>query len=276
MLTRPATSSREKHYNISYHDTAMKNHLKSIPFFKYMAIILRAFEMKPGVFKRVSQLNSYLSDYQKYKKLEQNENYILSTTNLFPRIEDKTKTTDIDPIYFIQGSWCARKIFEAKPEKHYDIGSQALMVGIISQFTPTVMVDIRPLSISLPSLSFVSGDITKLPFKDGEIKSLSSICVIEHIGLGRYGDTLDQFGTEKAVKELVRVLAVGGSLYVSAPVDSENKVYFNAHRAFTREYILSLFKGLKLKEEKYIYGKNIENSYSPSKGFGTGLYHFTK
>jgi ubiquinone/menaquinone biosynthesis C-methylase UbiE len=150
------------------------------------------------------------------------------------------------------------------------------MVGIISQFAPTVMVDIRPLGIKLPGLSFIEGDITKLPFKDGEIESLSSICVIEHIGLGRYGDPLDQFGTEKAARELSRVLAPGGSLYISVPIDAENKTYFNAHRAFTRNYILSLFEGLKLKEEKYIYGNDLFDSYDPNKGFGTGLYHLAK
>ena len=151
-----------------------------------------------------------------------------------------------------------------------------MMVGMISQFTPTTMVDIRPLSVSVPELSFIKGDITKLPFKDSSIKSLSSICVIEHIGLGRYGDPLDQFGTEKSAKELSRVLASGGDLYISVPVDSTNKVYFNAHRAFIRDYVLKMFKDLNLIEEKYIYGNQIYNEYDSTKGFGTGLFYFRK
>ncbi|HEU5114652.1 MAG TPA: DUF268 domain-containing protein, partial [Candidatus Paceibacterota bacterium] len=91
-----------------------------------------------------------------------------------------------------------------------------------------------------------------------------------------YGDPLDQFGTEKAAAELMRVLAPGGSLYISVPVDAESKVYFNAHRAFTRDHVLKLFAGLTLREEKYIYGRSTENTYSPARGFGTGLYHFRK
>jgi SAM-dependent methyltransferase len=184
--------------------------------------------------------------------------------------------TDVDPVYFIQGCWCAGKIFKTHPERHYDVASQAIMVGIISQFVPTVMIDIRPLSVFIPGLSFIKGDITQLPFKNGEIESLSSICVIEHIGLGRYGDPLDQFGTEKAAKELARVLAKGGNLYISVPIDTESKTYFNAHRAFTRDYILSLFRGLHLVEEGYIYGKEMSSTYNASEGFGTGLYHFRK
>jgi SAM-dependent methyltransferase len=254
----------------------MKESLKRFPPFKYAIVALRTFRVKPGFISRAMSLGSYLSDYRRYRSLEANPAYKTSTADLFPRIYDKTALTDIDPVYFIQGCWCAGKVFKAKPAKHYDIGSQALMVGIISQFTPTTMVDIRPLSVSIPGLSFLRGDITALPFKDGEISSLSSICVIEHIGLGRYGDPLDQFGTEKAAKELMRVLAPGGSLYISVPVDNESKTYFNAHRAFTRDHVLSLFKGLRLDEESYIYGRDVQGSYDASKGFGTGLYAFSK
>ena len=184
--------------------------------------------------------------------------------------------TEIDPVYFYQDTWCAKKVFESKPTRHYDIGGKAEMVGIISQFIPTTMIDIRPLTVSLPELSFIKGSVLKLPFKDGEIASLSSICVIEHIGLGRYGDPLDSFGPEKAAKELARVLSTRGSLYISVPVDNENKVYFNAHRAFTREYVLELFSTLKKVEEKYIYGNELCDTYEASRGFGTGLFWFKK
>ena len=137
-------------------------------------------------------------------------------------------------------------------------------------------VDIRPLPVQRPNLHFTKGDITALPFASESIESLSSVCVIEHIGLGRYGDPLDPFGSEKAAAELTRVLGQNGDLYISVPVDTENHVYFNAHRAFARDYMLSLFKELALVEEKYIYGNNMVNEYHPDKGFGTGLYHFKK
>jgi ubiquinone/menaquinone biosynthesis C-methylase UbiE len=138
------------------------------------------------------------------------------------------------------------------------------------------MIDIRPLTVKQKNLSFIKGNILKIPFKDGEINSLSSLCVIEHIGLGRYGDKLDSFGSEKSTKELKRVLSEDGKLYISVPVDSENKIFFNAHRAFTREYIIKLFEPLKLIEEKYIYGNKVEDFYDKSKGFGTGLFYFNK
>ena len=150
------------------------------------------------------------------------------------------------------------------------------MVGIISQFVPTTMIDIRPLELKLNDLYFIEGDILSLPFDDNTLKSISSICVIEHIGLGRYGDELDPFGSEKAVAEIKRVLAKDGNLYISLPVDAENSIYFNAHRAFTRDYILQLFHPLTLIEEKYIYKNEMTDHYDKTKGFGTGLFHFKK
>jgi len=254
----------------------MKKYIKQISILKYLIIIIRTLNIKPSFYKRITNLGSYFNDLRNFRRSESNNNFIIETGDLYPRIFDKTNETKLDPIYYIQGCWCAKKIFDNKPAHHYDIGSQVQMVGIISQFVPTTMIDIRPLSVDLESLSFIKGDITNLPFKNNSIKSLSSICVIEHIGLGRYGDRLDQFGTEKSAKELSRVLEKNGNLYISAPVDSENRIYFNAHRAMTRHYILELFKELNLVEEKYIYGNKIYHKYEIDKGFGTGLFHFRK
>jgi len=254
----------------------MKEKLKKISVLKYIAASYKATRNRTGWGKKIGGLTDYFRDLKKFRKLPHNSSIPCETKDLYPRIYDKTANTDIDPVYFLQGTWCAKKVFDNKPSRHFDIGSQAIMVGIISQFVPTTMVDIRSLSIDLPGLSFISGSILALPFENSSLASLSSICVIEHIGLGRYGDSLDQFGTEKAAKELTRVLAPQGNLYISVPVDSTSKVYFNAHRAFTREHILKIFEGLDLAEERYIYGRNMTLQYRADKSFGTGLFHFKK
>ena len=103
------------------------------------------------------------------------------------------------------------------------------------------MIDIRPIELQLRGLTFIEGSILNIPAEDKSILSLSSLCVIEHIGLGRYGDVIDAFGSEKAAKELQRILKVGGNLYLSVPVDSACRIYFNAHRAFTRATLLNYF-----------------------------------
>lgn len=254
----------------------IKSAIKTIPGLNKLILFSHTFFSKPNFFKKVILFKNFLLDFNKFKKHNSNKNFILSERNLKPCIYDKIENTPIDYTYFYQNTWCVKKIIENKPKSHFDVGSKIEMLGIISQFIPVTMLDIRPINLELTNLTFEKADILSLPFKDNSIESLSSICVVEHIGLGRYGDKFDPFGSEKAIKELKRALANNGSLYISLPVDSQNVIYFNAHRAFTREYILKLFYPLKLIEEKYIYKKNFIDSYQKEKGFGTGLYHFRK
>lgn len=249
--------------------------LKRISLVKVAVITLRTFVIKPGLLTRVRQLAWYFSTYRAYLRLPHNHRVPAATENLYPRLYDNTGSHTLDPIYFYQNAWTAKKLFDARPTKHWDVGSHHSLTSIVAQHTPVTMVDIRPLPFPLTGLSFQQGDITSLPFEDDSIPSLSSICVIEHIGLGRYGDTLDPYGSEKAAAELVRVLAPGGDLYVTVPVDTTDRVYFNAHRAFTPAYVRDLFP-LTLIEEVYLYGDTMQSSYDAAKGFGTGMYHFRK
>jgi Caenorhabditis protein of unknown function, DUF268 len=218
----------------------------------------------------------YLRDFRWYQKNAAQSKFALSTNKVIPCLYDKTTTTPIEPIYFYQDSWAAEKIFSNAPAHHYDIASSVKTMGIISGKIPVTLVDIRPPDVSLPNLHFQKGDITQLPFESNSINSISSLCVIEHIGLGRYGDALDTSGSEKAVQELQRVTAPGGFIYFSVPIDDANKIYFNAHRAFTPEYVRALFAECNLIEERYLYGYDFGYTYDKTRGFGTGVYLFQK
>lgn len=216
----------------------------------------------------------FIRQFKQLKNATENERF--NKIEWFPCLFDNLTYTPLEPTYFFQDSWAANKIFNLRPSHHYDVGSSAKTMGILSQFVPLTMVDIRPINLELPNLNFKEGSILNLPFEDGSIESLSSLCVVEHIGLGRYGDPIDSFGSEKAIKELKRVLKIGGVVLFSVPVDCENKIYFNAHRAFTRDYLLELFDGFEVLEEKYHYGLKLYENYDKNKGFGTGLYMLKK
>ena len=89
--------------------------------------------------------------------------------------------------YFYQDTWAFHQIARRRPARHVDVGSTALLVGCLAAMIPTLSVDIRPLAVAIPGLTSISGLITRLPFTEDSLESLSALCVVEHIGLGRYG-----------------------------------------------------------------------------------------
>ena len=132
--------------------------------------------------------------------------------------------------YFHQDLWFARRIRDANPAEHWDVGSR--VDGFIAHllvFRSVHVVDVRARDSHVEGLSFHRGDITSLPFPDQSLESLSSLHVVEHVGLGRYGDKVDPRGHLVALSELARVVAPGGTLYLGFPVGRQ-RVEFNAHR----------------------------------------------
>jgi len=215
----------------------------------------------------------FWNSYKAYSKITSPDDSA-SLVYLYPCIYDVTATTEIEPTYFYQDSWAFEHIVSTRPPYHVDVGSHHKYVALLSKVLPVTMVDIRPLSLPLASLIFRQGSILDLPFEDGTVPSVSSLCVVEHIGLGRYGDPLDPKGSEKALAELKRVVAPGGDLYLSIPLDDENRTYFNAHRAFSEEYLFTLFNPFEVLNKRYIYGK--EFCTELRSGFGTGCYWLRK
>jgi hypothetical protein len=106
----------------------------------------------------------------------------------------------------------------------------------------------RKLNVDLEGLECGDADILNLPFESNSIKSLSCLSVIEHIGLGKYGDSLDPDGGLKASEEMKRVISHGGSLLINMPIGLSPRVIFNAHRIYTYDQIVDYFNGFELKE----------------------------
>lgn len=119
----------------------------------------------------------------------------------------------------------------------------------LSASLPVEFYDYRPAKLTLTNLTTGEADLTNLKdFQDNSIESLSCLHVIEHIGLGRYGDTIDPEGDMKAINELKRICATGGSILFVTPVGRE-RIQFNAHRIYSYDTILRLFgEGFTLKE----------------------------
>ena len=223
-------------------------------------------------------LPMYFHSLMKYQKLLPLDNIKLA--DLQPCLGDWTISTPFDPHYFYQGAWAARKLKLLSPEKHVDIASSVLMISVLSGFIDTTFVDYRPLKVSLKGLSSISGDILSLPFAEDSVNSLSCLHVIEHIGLGRYGDPLDPMGSIKGALELQRVLEKGGNLLLSLPIGRE-RICFNAHRVHSPSSVLRLFTSLQLVDFSFVddagqFHENAQLNQAQSLDYGCGLFHFQK
>ena len=205
--------------------------------------------------------------------------------DFYPCLHDRMTSTGIDSHYFFQAIWGFKRIQSAQPASHVDVGSDVRWVGMLTCITRVSFIDIRPLQIQLDNYEGKAGSIVALPYSDGSLFSISSLHVIEHIGLGRYGDPLDPEGSRKACVELMRVLAPGGKLYVSLPI-GRARVQFNGQRIFSVSDVLVLFSGLELAELSIVdtLGK-FHECVSPSEvalgqaqglDYGLGMFVFFK
>jgi len=242
---------------------ALKKKLKA--FFKPFYRLSRPVILTPVriFFKGLINYISFFKDLNEYNRLIPTKR--INFREIYPQLFGKTSATKLDPHYFFQQIWAFGLIKQKSPKEHVDIGSKLDYVGMLSVITNVTFIDIRPINVKLDNFQSKAGSILNLPYPDNSIYSISCLHVIEHIGLGRYGDHIDPNGSKKAAKEITRVLAKNGYLYLSVPIGKPN-VCFNAHRIFSPYDILSMFDKLTIKSfsvindnGEYIIGANLED-----------------
>lgn len=230
---------------------------------------------------RFVQAPFIVPDYWQFYR-RRDRRFALRLRDLYPCLKDKTITTGFDRHYVYFTAWAARKVADLKPERHIDISSSLYFSGIVSAFVPVDFYDYRPADLVLPNFSSQAADLTALPFPDNSITSLSCLHVIEHIGLGRYGDPIDPEGDQKAGRELTRVLAPGGSLLFATPVGATARIEYNAHRIYSYEAVLALFPSLTLEEFTLIPERSgaivphADPAVLQNERYACGCFHFIK
>ena len=187
-----------------------------------------------------------------------------------------------DKHYICHTAWAARVLARTRPVKHVDIASSVFFSTMVSAFVPIDFYDFRYWRLSIDNFKTKMADVRKLSFADNTIQSLSCMHVVEHIGLGRYGEDLDPDGDLKSIVELERVLAYGGDLLFVVPIGSP-KVIFNLHRIYSYDQITSYFAGLKLVEFALIPDKtpgdlirNASRELANQQEYGCGCFWFRK
>ena len=247
----------------------------SVKIFKFLYRWIEAF-VEP---RRLISSLEFFRFWSHFFKLR-SQGVPLKILDTYPCLADRLWATPFDPHYFYQAIWLSRKIAESGVRKHVDIGSQIYLIAAISAFVECEFIDYRPLEVHVSHLKSKPGDLTSLECASNSIPSLSCLHVIEHVGLGRYGDPLDPYGSIKAAKELVRVLKSDGKLYISTPIGHE-RIEFNAHRIFSTAMVLDMFQGLDLcsfsfVDDERFFHADCEPSKAENLFYGCGMFEFVK
>lgn len=247
-----------------------------------LGLLVAADRMKNKILNKFRYLE-FLKEWKQFKEMASkvgDSRFVLSSKNFYPILHEKSSEHSFDRHYTYHPAWASRKVFEIKPEFHVDISSTLTFSTIVSAFVPVKFYDYRPADLALSNFSSGAADLLKLPFEDNSVKSLSCMHTLEHIGLGRYGDPIDPTGDVKAMKELTRVLAVGGDLLIVVPVGKPT-VQFNSQRIYAYDQVVNAFSGLQVREFTLLTdeGKLIQNadkSLVEQQVYGCGCFWFTK
>ena len=186
----------------------------------------------------------FLKHYYKFMKLN-DDRFNLSFNNCWPILDEWSADHGFDRHYIYHTSWAARIIANNPPQLHIDIASDLSFSTLISAFTRVDYYDYRKLDLELDGINIGVADLLELPFESNSIKSVSCMHVIEHIGLGRYGEPIDPTGDIKAISELIRILAPKGRLFFVVPI-GKSRIEFNAHRIYDKAQIFTLFSKLNI------------------------------
>jgi hypothetical protein len=185
------------------------------------------------------KLREYISDFERFKRLSHPSNKDDFLIN--PILGDKNEASaNLTYHYFYQDLWMAQQVFNDKPERLIDVGSRVDgFVAHIASFRSIDVLDIRDLTPKISNVTFrkadIMGDISDLK---NTTDAVSSLHVIEHLGLGRYGDPIDPNGHTKGLDNILQMLKKDGTFYFSVPFGNP-RIEFNAHRVFSLSWLFN-------------------------------------
>lgn len=170
---------------------------------------------------------------------------------VFETIRDRSTPHRISPQQ-AQFMFASNALVRIAPKEVHDIASHRDWLIGVGAGIKLHTLDVRDADVRLLSEQVWLGRAEELPWVDASVDCLTSLCSIEHFGLGAYGDPFDPNGDYKAISEMVRVLRPGGNLVLTTTVNRINSfTTFNIHRIYGLEALRSMFAGLEIVEENF-------------------------
>ena len=232
---------------------------------------IKKFYHLKNIFRYFADLNKFRSRGGKIK-------------NIYPFLDDyHDDAGSIKNHLFHADLIVSQYIYENKPEKHLDVGSRIDgLVAHVASYRKIDVLDIRDISIKPhKNINYINSDIKKIT-NELSYYSVSSIGVIAHIGLGRYGDEIDPNGYKKAIQKICTITKKNGLIYIMVPVGNPG-VEFNSHRVFDPKEMLTLFNDFNCKLIKFHLvddngNLNLDFDFrlATNYNFGGGIYVFKK
>ena len=146
--------------------------------------------------------------------------------------------------------WVVKKLSNSPTFIHriLDLGSPKMMCGMLSVNNSVTSMVLEDCSDALSNVQYVQHDVSyPFPFDAASFDVFTSTVALPLVGLGRYGDRLDANCLPHVVRELDRVMASNGDLYISMCL-GPNLLAFNNGWFLDLETISRLFSGWVLTE----------------------------
>lgn len=112
-------------------------------------------------------------------------------------------------------------------------------------------IDVLDYKRKHPNLKFYKGDIMHAPFKDNFFDLVISLSTLEHVGLGAYGDPVENNGDIKAVREIYRILRKDGKFLLTIPFGKPKNASW--YRVYNRKSLKNLLGKFKIKSFKVYF-----------------------
>jgi len=147
-----------------------------------------------------------------------------------------------------------------QPTKIIDIGSATSLFPfkLSALGHDTHCLDQRKPNFKLPKkITFHQGNLLQLPFPSDSFDAITCISVIEHVGMGRYGDEANiASGDEIAMREMMRILKPKGRLVVTTNITSHT-INYDGERRYGKDKFKQIIS----------YGKIVDLEYKTFNGY---------
>lgn len=176
---------------------------------------------------------------------------------LQPCLHDKyDRAGDIDHEYFWQDLLVAQRVMEMDSDvNHCDVGSRIDgFVAHVASMRKIIVSDIRPTSVEIPNVHFIRNDLLHSTVEE-EFELVTCLHTIEHIGLGRYGDSITLNGWKIGLASLAKMVKTNGVLIVTCPI-GKSAVRFNANYIISPIDIIKCAESCSLRIRKIKFLKN--------------------